>query len=204
MSVRFLMALLWFVSCCVTALSAEKLAFALYTQDSKLGPAISPEFFGHDLEFTRHDLFEGLSSELIGNRKFAVPAPCPTQGYGCWPRAVQTLVAQGIGGAPRWRAIGNAALAPPWWGPKNSALVTGDLGHSVRCAAGAAACGVEQSRTLDGFDAGMSFGSAIALHSNSSYGLRLVLRGNTTVMTIGHGPHATGIRLEAAQATGHR
>ena len=35
---------------------------------SGTGPAITHELLGHDLEFTRHDLFAGLSAELLANR----------------------------------------------------------------------------------------------------------------------------------------
>lgn len=37
---------------------------------------VSRELLGHDLEFTRHDLYEGLAAEMLANRKFAVPTPC--------------------------------------------------------------------------------------------------------------------------------
>ena len=33
---------------------------------------MTDELYGHDLEFTRHDLFTGLSAEIVANRKFAV------------------------------------------------------------------------------------------------------------------------------------
>ena len=43
-------------------------AFAINTT-SVNGTLVRPELYGHDLEFTRHDLFEGLSAEILANRK---------------------------------------------------------------------------------------------------------------------------------------
>eukprot|EP00040_Diaphanoeca_grandis_P035344 m.222056 g.222056 ORF g.222056 m.222056 type:complete len:1073 (+) comp33360_c0_seq3:76-3294(+) len=142
---------------------------------SRVGPVVEPELYGHDLEFTRHDLFEGLSAELIANRKFALPTKCDGS-YACWPKAVQELIASGI--VPRWQAIGAATLAAPWWS-NNSFLVTGDNGHSIRCS-GASRCGVQQQGYYDGFNSAMSFGSAIAVKMNDLYSLRVVLQANGT------------------------
>ena len=142
------------------------------------GGVVAPKLYGHDLEFTRHDLFTGLSAEIIANRKFAVPTPCaPPTGIKCWPKEVQDeMVPTNV--APRWRKIGAPKLDLPYW-KANSELVTGDVGHSVRCA-GAGACGVIQESYLDGFDSGMSFGSAIVVESGKVYSLRLVLRGGSS------------------------
>ena len=43
-------------------------AFSINTT-SPTGGLVNPELYGHDLEFTRHDLFEGLSAEILANRK---------------------------------------------------------------------------------------------------------------------------------------
>ena len=62
-----------------------------------------------------------------------------------------------------------------------SALVTGDLGHSIRCDRDAA-CGVKQRGWLGGFDAGASYGSAIAVEAGVEYVLRLVLKSAASAM----------------------
>ena len=43
---------------------------------SLTGPPVESALLGHNLEFTRHDLFAGLSAELLANRKFVGLAPC--------------------------------------------------------------------------------------------------------------------------------
>ncbi|MGC8639718.1 MAG: hypothetical protein ACP5XB_07535 [Isosphaeraceae bacterium] len=37
------------------------------------GPVISPLLFGHNLEHTRHSVWQGLSAQMLANRKFAGP-----------------------------------------------------------------------------------------------------------------------------------
>src|SRR5271166_5627884 len=37
------------------------------------GAVISPLLFGHNLEHTRHSVWQGLSAQLLANRKFAGP-----------------------------------------------------------------------------------------------------------------------------------
>ena len=81
---------------------------------SSAGPAVAPDLLGHNLEFTRHDLFAGLSAELLANRKFIGLAPCsgtPKPDYSCWPAAEQRLVAAAA--VPRWTLFGGAALDQP-------------------------------------------------------------------------------------------
>jgi hypothetical protein len=145
------------------------------------------QLLGHDLEFTRHDLFAGLSSELVANRKFAVPTPCDSSGsYSCWPTALQDLMRRAGNFAPRWTALGSAELSAPWYGANVSAMVTGDRGHSVACQATAAdeECGVQQGGEFDGFEGGMSWGSAIALQQGQAYEVRLVMRADTTAVIV--------------------
>ncbi len=66
------------------------------------GPVISPLLFGHNLEHTRRAMWQGLSAELLANRKFAGEsvADVGTDGRIC----------RGQGGADgvvaRWYAIG--------------------------------------------------------------------------------------------------
>eukprot|EP00937_MAST-01D_sp_MAST-1D-sp2_P002767 g2767.t1 len=163
---------------------APPIRAALALRTAAAGPAVEPELYGHDLEFTRHDLYEGFAAEMLANRKFATPSPPLSK----WPAQVRQMAAAGVGGAPRWTAIGAAALDAPYW-EANSSLVTGDLGHSVHCpgaasagaasagAAAAAPCGVSQGGFFDGFDAGMSYGSSLDLAAGAAYALRLVLRG---------------------------
>jgi hypothetical protein len=141
---------------------------------SKKNGTVEPELYGHDLEFTRHDLFTGFSAELIANRKFAIPTPCAGS-YSCWPPQVQAEMAQGF--VPRWQKIGKASLSSPYW-EANSSLVTGDVGHSVHCPPSSSddECGVTQGSYKDGFDSGMSFGNAIVLQAAKGYSLRVVLK----------------------------
>ena len=47
-------------------------AFSLDVSTAAKGGTVTDELYGHDLEFTRHDLFTGLSAEIVANRKFAV------------------------------------------------------------------------------------------------------------------------------------
>ena len=136
---------------------------------SRPGMAVSSDLYGHDLEFTRHDLFEGLSAEMLANRKFTTLADAVS-----WPRAARELAASGIDGAARWNPIGNASIDAPLW-ENASTLVTGDLGHSIRCDP-AALCGVQQRGWLDGFNAGASAGSAIVMEAGTAYTIRLVLK----------------------------
>ena len=78
---------------------------------------VPDSFYGHNLEFTRHDLYEGLSAEMIANKKFAVlPGSISS-----WPMVMQKLAAAGLQGkVPRWTDIpgaGNKAmLDEPMWG----------------------------------------------------------------------------------------
>ena len=135
-------------------------------------------FYGHNLEFTRHDLYEGLSAEMLANRKFAT---LPGQ-LGSWPPVMQQLVSSGLAGkVPRWTNINmleSAGLvfrlnSMSQCGNTTSALVSGDVGHSIRCTYGANAasyCGVEQRGWLDGFhSAGQSYGSSISLDQTQNY-----------------------------------
>ena len=73
-----------------------------------------------------------------------------------------------------------AQLDEPMWGNTTSALVSGDVGHSIRCTYGANAasyCGVEQRGWLDGFhSAGQSYGSSISLDQTQEYTLKLWVR----------------------------
>ena len=147
---------------------------ASFTIDaSQRSGVVEPELYGHDLEFTRHDLWAGLSAQIIANRKFAVPSLCADKTFNCWPATIQSE----LGGlAPRWQKIGSPFLDTPLWA-EHSSLLTGDVGHSVHCNSTAGApCGVTQTGFSDGFDSGMSFGSAIVLESGREYSLRVVLK----------------------------
>jgi len=109
---------------------------------------INPTFFGQDLEFTRHDLFTGISAELLANRKFATPT-LPTSS---WPSEVQQLIDEGI--VPRWDAIGSPKLDAPYYANHDD-LITGDVGNSIYCPANSnASCGVEQGTYFGGYDSG--------------------------------------------------
>lgn len=118
---------------------------------------IRTELFGLDLEFTRHDIWQGLSGELISNRLFAVQPP-GTSWPQPWPAGVP----------PRWAALPGGAS--PTFGP--------GLASSAACALSAAQplCGLVQLPVGDGFDSGMSFGSAIGLEAGRAYTFRAVAR----------------------------
>eukprot|EP01045_Picozoa_sp_COSAG04_P023968 COSAG04_NODE_2928_length_3376_cov_1.582240_2_plen_668_part_01 len=162
----------------------------IHVNTSSPGARVSPELFGHDLEFTRHDLFNGISAEMLANHKFATLPPAAAPG---WPAAMKMLADAGIGGAPRWTGVGSAALDAPYW-KNHSGLVDGDVGHSVRCDEGTDPCGVEQHGWLGGFNSGKSFGSSIALEAGKAYVLRLVLRG------AGDGSDSVPVSLSSAGA----
>ncbi len=158
---------------------------AFHLNEKNAVGTVEPELYGHDLEFTRHDLFTGFSAELVANRKFAVPTPCKGS-YSCWPPQVQAEMASGF--TPRWRKIGAAELDKPYWSD-NSSLVTGDVGHSVHCV-GAGECGVSQGSYLDGFNSGMSFGNAIVLQEAKAYSLRVVLKAPSKINAVHEAPAA--------------
>ena len=52
-----------------TAAGAEKCRVELDAQNP--GPVISPLLFGHNLEHTRRAIWQGISAEMVANRKFA-------------------------------------------------------------------------------------------------------------------------------------
>ena len=122
---------------------------------------VRAELFGLDLEFTRHDIFGGLSAELVANRLFAVQPP----GAGAWP------VPWPPNFPPRWAAL-----------PGGAAPAVRGLSSAVSCALSAQQprCGLLQLPFADGFDAGMSFGSAIGLEAGRAYTFRAVVRATGT------------------------
>lgn len=118
---------------------------------------IRPELFGLDLEFTRHDIWNGLSAELISNRLFAVQPPGTSWPYS-WP----------AGFPPRWTALSGGSM--PIIGP--------GLSSSVSCVLSPAAqlCGLVQLPVGGGFNSGMDFGSAIGLEEGRTYIFQIVVR----------------------------
>ena len=54
-------------------------------------------------------MFNGISAELIANRKFAIP----TEPFTDWPSEVQQLVEEGV--IPRWVGIGSPTLDIPFY-----------------------------------------------------------------------------------------
>jgi len=136
---------------------------------------INTTFFGQDLEFTRHDLFNGISAELIANRKFAMP----TEPFTDWPSEVQQLVEEGV--VPRWVGIGSPTLDSPYYAMHDD-LISGDVGSSIHCAANISKeCGIEQGSYFEGFDSGVGFGSSIILSKNMDYTLQLVVKGEASI-----------------------
>ena len=136
--------------------------------------AIRPSLLGLDLEFTRHDVWAGLSAELISNRLFALQPPGTA-----WPQAWPP------GFPPRWAAYpgGASAAAPMAVGPFSA----------VACALAPATplCGLQQLPVGDGFDAGMSWGSAIGVEGGRGYTFRAVVRAAGT-------PGGAGLTLRVA------
>lgn len=117
-------------------------------------PTVSEDLFGWNLEVTRHNIWYGLSAQLIANRLFATHD-------GMW--------------VPRWTRIGNAYLGP------SGASVSGHVGtHAIHCRVGARrgveqekpdqACGVRQRPMGGGWNsASGSKASGIALLAGRRY-----------------------------------
>jgi alpha-L-arabinofuranosidase len=57
----------------VPATTTTKATLQIGIDVAKSGPVISPLLFGHNLEHTRHAVWQGLSAQLIANSKFAGP-----------------------------------------------------------------------------------------------------------------------------------
>ena len=116
--------------------------------------------FGLDLELTRHDVWAGLSAELIANRLFAVQPPGTLWPFP-WP----------AGFPPRWAAL-----------PGGAAPAVLGLSSAVACTLSAQQprCGLQQLPVGDGFDGGMSFGSAIGVEAGRAYTFRAVVRATGT------------------------
>jgi alpha-N-arabinofuranosidase len=121
---------------------------------------IRPSLLGLDLEFTRHDVWEGLSAELLANRLFALQPPGTS-----WPQRWPS------GFPPRWASLPNGT-APAVGGPFSA----------VTCALSPSAplCGVQQLPVGDGFAAGLSWGSAIGVEGGRGYTFRAVVKVNGT------------------------
>ncbi len=117
---------------------------------------VRASLFGLDLELTRHDVWAGLSAELVANRLFAVQPP-GTSWPLPWPQ----------GFPPRWAAL-----------PGGAAPAVRGLSSAVSCALSAQQphCGLQQLPVGDGFDGGMSFGSAIGVEAGRAYTFRAVVR----------------------------
>ena len=144
---------------------------------------INPALFGLDLEFTRHDVWSGLSAQLISNREFAVQPPGTA-----WPMAWPA------GFPPRWAALPGAA--PVVSGLSSAVSCTLSPAHSL--------CGLVQLPVGGGFDSGISFGSAIGLEAGRSYTFSAVLRasgsvgGGGLVLTVALAPALFAANLSVA------
>jgi hypothetical protein len=128
---------------------------------------VSPSLFGLNLEFTRHDLFAGLSAQLLANRLFTLQPPGTT-----WPQPINW----GSTWPPRWTPIGAVAVCPP-----APPAVTSSC---MRCIlrAGDGPCGLRQGTVLDGFGSGYgSFGSAIGLQAGVAYSLVVYATANSSL-----------------------
>ena len=118
---------------------------------------IRPELFGLDLEFTRHDIWQGLSAELISNRLFALQ-PNGTS----WPMPWPT------GFPPRWTALTGGSI--PSIGPGLSSSISCVLSSTLQL------CGLVQLPVGNGFNSNMNFGSAIGLEEGKAYIFQILAR----------------------------
>lgn len=94
--------------------------------------------------------------------------------YSCWPDAEQKLAFGHL--IPRWQAIGNASLDAPYGFKQYAHLVSGDVGHSIRCVSSPAPCGVSQSAVGGGFSSHEDAGSAVVVDAGIAHNLRVVLK----------------------------
>jgi hypothetical protein len=118
---------------------------------------IRPELFGLDLEFTRHDIWQGLSAELISNRLFALQ-PNGTSWPMPWP----------VGFPPRWTALTGGSI--PIIGPGLSSSISCVLSSTQQL------CGLVQLPVGNGFNSNMNFGSAIGLEEGQTYTFQILAR----------------------------
>jgi hypothetical protein len=114
---------------------------------------VPPSLFGLDLEFTRHDIFNGLSAQLVANRRFAVQPPGTS-----WP------VPWPAGLPPRWSMIGSVTVS----GPEGSVACVLAPDNPI--------CGVQQAPFSGGFSSGVSFGTSICVQQGQAYWLRVEAR----------------------------
>ena len=117
---------------------------------------VDPQLFGLNLEFTRHDLFAGLSAQLLANRLFTLQPPGTA-----WPSPINNW---GSLWPPRWEAIGPMQVCPPAPPAVTSQCMRCSLGP------GDGPCGLRQGTVLGGFGGGYgAFGSAIGLQAQGAY-----------------------------------
>jgi hypothetical protein len=135
---------------CVWGTQAEVRQELLVSADAPL-ETITPSIFGLDLEFTRHDIFNGLSAQLVSNSGFALQPPGTVWPYD-WPAGVP----------PHWAPFGNPSFA---------------FAQGVSCdiSPDEPICGVTQSPVGVGFDGGMSNGASIGVEMGKAYTAAVVV-----------------------------
>lgn len=84
---------------------------------SRPGPRISPLLFGHNLEHTRRAVWQGLSAQLLANRKFAGEVTADAPG----DKRIKLGAPGADGVACRWNAVGEGSVefaldGPPFAG----------------------------------------------------------------------------------------
>lgn len=121
---------------------------------------ISPRLFGLNLEFTRHDIFNGISAELVSNTQFALQPAGTTWPYP-WPAGVP----------PHWAPIGVPTFLPIGGNGRGS----GGGGVVCNINSNAQSCGVSQSPVAGGFNGGRSNGASIGLQAGAAYSLLIVV-----------------------------
>ncbi len=139
-----------------TAAGAEKCRVELDAQNP--GPVISPLLFGHNLEHTRRAIWQGISAEMVANRKFAA-------------------VENGLPG--RWRGIDGGGRVSV-----DDAIAYAGK-HSVRVEAGnAGGGGIEQQQSWLAFrkDAKYAFRVWVKSERGRSLWIRVTDAGNTRVV----------------------
>lgn len=111
---------------------------------------IAPSLFGLDLEFTRHDIFNGLSAQLVSNNLFALQ-PAGTSWPYPWPAGV-----------------------PPHWTPIGSPVFMFSQGVICSISPASPVCGVTQLPVGAGFSGGLSNGASIGVEAGLVYTIAVV------------------------------
>ena len=123
--------------------------------------SISKSLFGLNLEFTRHDIFNGLSAQIVANKFFAIPSPSP--GSNRMPAGML---------APHWHVSnGMPYVIHPG--------ISGGKSSTVRCNT---SCGFEQKPQGGGFSSSNRAGFSIYLEAGREYEFAVAYRSSNAVI----------------------